>query len=84
MSVTLNLNPDVEKGLLALAQERGISLSDYLVEIAAREAARRPAKSNSTGEEKAREFLAWAESFPDTPPLSDEAISRASMYPDRW
>jgi hypothetical protein len=84
MSVTLNLNPEVEKGLLALAQERGVSLSDYLQEIAAREVARRPAKASSTGEEKAREFLAWADSFPDTPPLSDEAISRASMYPDRW
>ena len=34
------------------------------------------------GEEKARAFLEWAESFPDTPPLSDDAISRASMYPD--
>jgi hypothetical protein len=30
------------------------------------------------------EFDAWVNSFPDTPPLSDEAISRASMYPDRW
>jgi len=83
MSVTLNLNPDVEKGLAAQAQARGISLSDYLQEIAAREAARLPAKAGS-GEERAKAFLEWADSFPDTPPLSDEAISRASMYPDRW
>jgi len=83
MTVTLNLNPDVEKGLMALARERGMSLSDYLQEIAAREAARVSIRTNATGEEKARDFLEWAESFPDTPPLSDEAISRASMYPDR-
>ena len=36
------------------------------------------------GEEKAREFVQWAKSHRDTPPLSDEAISRASMNPDRW
>ncbi len=84
MSITLNLNPDVEKGLMALAKERGISLSDYLQEIAAREAARFPAKGIASGEERAQAFIEWAESFPDTPPLSDEAISRASMYPDRW
>ena len=84
MSVTLNLNPDVEKSLAAQAQARGISLGDYLQEIAVREAARLHTKAGPTGEERAKAFLEWAESFPDTPPLSDEAISRASMYPDRW
>jgi hypothetical protein len=29
MSITLNLSPDVEKGLMAQARERGIPLSDY-------------------------------------------------------
>jgi Arc/MetJ-type ribon-helix-helix transcriptional regulator len=42
------------------------------------------AKPKATGEEKAREFVQWAKSHRDTPPLSDEAISRASMNPDRW
>jgi hypothetical protein len=83
MSVMLNLDPDVEKSLAAQAQARGISLGDYLQEIAVREAARLPTKAGSTGEERAKAFLEWVESFPDTPPLSDEAISRASMYPDR-
>jgi hypothetical protein len=41
------------------------------------------AMSKLTGEEKAREFLRWAKSHRDTPPLSDEALSRASMNPDR-
>ena len=40
--------------------------------------------SKTTGEEKARAFAQWASSHRDTPPLSDEAISRAAMYPDRW
>ena len=39
MDVTLNLNPEVEKGLMARAHERGVSLDDYLHELVAREAA---------------------------------------------
>ena len=37
MNVTLNLNPEVEKALMARAQERGVSLDAYLQEIVARE-----------------------------------------------
>lgn len=44
-------------------------------------AAYMPVKS---GEEKARAFVQWAKSHRDTPPLSDDAISRASLNPDRW
>ena len=84
MSVTLHLSPQVERNLTALAQERGLSLSDYLEEIAAREAIQQEAKPDVTGEERAKAFLEWAESFPDTPPLSDDAISRANLYPYRW
>ena len=36
MDVTLSLDPDVEKGLLARAHARGVSLGDYLQEIVAR------------------------------------------------
>lgn len=38
MNVTLSLNPEVEKNLLARAHERGVSLDDYLQELVAREA----------------------------------------------
>ena len=38
MDVTLSLNPEVEKGLLAKAHARGVSLDDYLQELVAREA----------------------------------------------
>ena len=38
MTVTLNLTPEVEKGLMARAQARGISLDDYLQELVAKEA----------------------------------------------
>ena len=39
MDMTLNLNPEVEKGLIARAHERGVSLTAYLQEIVAKEAA---------------------------------------------
>ena len=34
--------------------------------------------------EWARQFEEWAESFPDAPPIPDEALSRKNLYPDRW
>jgi hypothetical protein len=36
------------------------------------------------GDEKAKDFVEWAKSHRETPPLSDEAVSRASLNPDRW
>jgi len=83
MSITLHLDPDVEHSLSILAQQWGVSLGEYLREIVNREAGRAP-RPSSTGEARAAAFLEWADSFPDLPVLSDEAISRASLYPDRW
>ena len=38
MTVTLNLSPELEKGLMARARARGVSLDEYLQEILAKEA----------------------------------------------
>ena len=38
MTVTLNLNPEIERDLIARAQTRGISLDDYILELVAKEA----------------------------------------------
>jgi hypothetical protein len=83
MIVTLSLSPEVESSLMARARTRGVSLDDYLEELVAREAGLAASPSTS-GEEKARAFVQWAKGHRDTPPLSDEDISRATMYPDRW
>lgn len=37
MTITLDLRPEVERGLLAQAQAKGLSLTDYVKEIVARE-----------------------------------------------
>ncbi|MGO8819559.1 MAG: hypothetical protein ACLQVG_33410 [Terriglobia bacterium] len=39
MTVTLHLNPEVEKGLTARARALGMSLDDYIQELVAKEAA---------------------------------------------
>ena len=83
MNVTLSLKPEVEKGLIVRARARGVSLDNYLQELVERDIGVAVATGTS-GEEKARAFVQWAKSHRDTAPLSDEAISRASMYPDRW
>jgi len=80
--MSIDLSPEIERGLTVLASQRGLSVNDYLKSLLAKEARFLP--SQPTGEETADAFIAWADSFPDTPVLSDEAMSRASMYPDRW
>jgi hypothetical protein len=53
MTITLDIQPEIEKGLLAQATARGVSLADYLQEIVAREAyvASDPAPQQATGQQ---------------------------------
>jgi 4-aminobutyrate aminotransferase-like enzyme len=81
MNITLTLDPEVEKGLLARAQQRGLTLNAYLEDLVKKEVAL--ADTRRSGKEKAQAFVAWAKSHRSTKPLSDEAISRARLYPDR-
>jgi len=57
MTVTLNLKPEVEKGLIARAHERGVSLDDYLQEIVTREAGVPPTPPCSTQAENLSDLL---------------------------
>jgi len=38
LTITLDLKPEIERGLIAQAKARGVSLQDYVQEIVAREA----------------------------------------------
>jgi hypothetical protein len=82
MTITLTLNPELERGLLARARGRGLTLDAYLEELVRKEAALE-ATTQPAGKEKAQAFIAWTRSHRTTKPLSDEAISRATLYPDR-
>jgi len=82
MNITLTLDAEVEKGLLARAQAHGLTLDAYLKDLVKKEAALAVGPKRS-GKEKAQAFVAWAKGHRPTKLLSDEAISRASLYPDR-
>ena len=53
MTLTIDLQPDIERGLIARAQAKGLSLSDYAQEILSREASPQetlPHLQNSAGQ----------------------------------
>jgi hypothetical protein len=86
MTLTLELSPEREAALRVQAQARGMSLEQWLLELIEQLA---PSTSiahlqKTDPKEWARQFHEWAEGHDRTTPLlSDEAISRESIYPDR-
>ena len=82
MHTTLDVDERTAKRLRELAAASGVSVDQLL-------AAYVPGlgQSGGNGADAAEAVLAfeqWAESFPqDAPPLSDEALSRASIYRDQ-
>ena len=90
MTVTINLPPDIEAGLLAQAEAEGVGVSDYLQNLVRSQieaklganVAERPAYELPP-EEWLREFRAWVASHADkTIVLPDEAMERESIYGD--
>ena len=92
MAVTIELPPDIEAGLQAQAQAQGLGVADYVQNLLRRQVmagpnpvtTSRPAYELSP-EEWIREFRAWSQSHAhdDLPVLSDEAMSRESIYEER-
>lgn len=92
MTVTIELPSDIEAGLLAQAQAEGLAVPDYVRRLVVeRLAAKRNNASAATPiyelppEEWIRKFDAWTEGHADLdlPLLSDEDISRESIYLER-
>lgn len=82
MTVTIELPPEIETDLIAQADAQGLPLAQYLQNLLREQVPVRPGADVSSAERAAL----WRESvrgLPHTPPLSDEAISRESMYDDR-
>jgi hypothetical protein len=82
MSVMVDLPPEIEADLAAQAAARGVPLSDYLKLVLEERAASSREKSR-TPEERARIWRKSVEGLPRAKPLSDEAISRESIYAER-
>jgi hypothetical protein len=51
MTITIELQPDIERGLSARAQAKGVSLVDFAQEILTREVSPAGPSSNRTGQE---------------------------------
>ncbi len=86
MTVTLDLKPEVEAGLVAQARAGRKTVEEYLSSLVQGwvEGAALPAPVNGlTPEQRAAAFEAWAAGHRETPPLSDYAVSREAMYEDR-
>ena len=82
MSVKIDLPPDIEANLAAQAASLGISLDEHLRHVL-EERARAPRSKPMTPEERATFWRDSVKGLPDTKPLSDEAISRESIYAER-
>ena len=81
MTVTLQLEPEVEEELVARARAAGLSTEEFVNRELERLVASTPPTSKLTPEERVRlwnEFL--ASHSVGGPPLSDYAVSRESIY----
>jgi hypothetical protein len=79
MTVTLNLKPEVEAGLLTMARESGLTVEAFA--LAVLESTVLPATLKTLSpEERASAFEAWSAGHPATPLLSDYAVSRDAIY----
>ena len=87
MTLTLELPREIEAALILQAKAHGLTLEAWLLKIAADQALAGRSKSlqdELAPEEWVRQFDAWVASHDRTTPLlSDEAVSRESIYPDR-
>ena len=91
MTLTIEVSGELEAALQAQAQEQGLTADRvarrvlaHVLTPGAEGGEELPPATWLNGKEKAAAFEQWAQGHRDTPPLSDEAVSRASMYPDRW
>ncbi|HEY3028538.1 MAG TPA: hypothetical protein VGJ55_20495 [Pyrinomonadaceae bacterium] len=85
MSVTLELKREVEEQLEAQAKESGLSVKGYLEKKVEEMISGSEPRSAKTPQERLRLWREFLNSHDDikAPPLSDEAISRESIYRER-
>jgi len=85
MDVILHLPPEKEAIFTAEARESGLSLEEWMLDVASRQiqTASIAHLQKTNPQEWAKHFDAWVNSHRATiPVLSDEAMSRESIYPD--
>ncbi len=87
MQITIQLTPEIETRLIAQASAEGVTVECYLNSMIERNLAPEPEQpffKTASTEDWVNEFTNWANSHStEAPPLSDEAISRSSIYHER-
>jgi hypothetical protein len=86
MNLTIQIPEDRAALYEQQAQARGLTLERWLLELAEQSATVVSIAhlQDTNPKEWARQFRAWADSHsPNIAVLSDEAMSRESIYPDR-
>jgi hypothetical protein len=86
MTVTLHFPDDIKAALQARADALGVSIEDWLQQVAAREIRPAPIANlqRTNPDEWVRQLRAWVQTTrPPSPLLPEEATSRESIYPDR-
>ena len=86
MTFTLELKPEVEERIKQKAAEKGLTLEAFIETVIDADVNRQSEKSfqeTATVEEWERALTDFINNFPQHPVLSDEAISRESIYRER-
>lgn len=85
MTVTLELKPEVEERIVAEAKALGLSVEDYIQQELEAKVSKSQTPEQMPYAEWLQKFNEWLNShdYIKAPPLSDEAISRESIYRER-
>ena len=83
--MTVTLKPDLEEELTARAQAEGLTTDEFVNRELERLLANLDSRTNLSPAERVRRWHEWLDSHANVtaPPLSDEAISRESIYRER-
>jgi uncharacterized protein (DUF1778 family) len=83
-TITIDITERQMATLTAKAKAQGLTLEDWFRQVAAREAESTLVAQKTDPEEWLRTFDAFVATLdPNTPVLSNEAMRRESIYPDR-
>jgi hypothetical protein len=83
-TITIDIPDPLAAVLAEKAKAQGMTLEDWFRQVAAKEATPAPSAPPGDFKEWERKFDAWINApRPKAPVLSDEAMSRESIYPDR-
>lgn len=82
MTIKVDLKPEIEAELTARARKTGVPVSQYVQRILEEHVPPQAAESPMTPKERVKAFQEWVKNFPyrRNTPLSDDAISRESLY----